>query len=310
MDLNDKEAQMDRMREEWEHNRAAYGTAWAPATPVRRVPKDWHKIPASARLYNFLAGGDDHYQCDRAVFQDLPVEDITLAKAAADINLEHNSLVAAVVAGHSCEQFLDLGCGYPQMTRRPHRPDVHDAVLGVRPGAKVIYVDINTQVIAHRRMATETLGVGFVQGDLRDMETLLASDQIASRLDLSRPVALLMHDVLPWIADPDATKAMQVLRDWAPGGSWLSITHASDMAPSMPSKLTPILREVADTYEDADITYRPRSRDDIAAFFGDWSHLSPGLVPTHRWHRDHPHRTDAPHLAGAYAGIALKNWDA
>ncbi|MFF2331422.1 MULTISPECIES: SAM-dependent methyltransferase [unclassified Streptomyces] len=292
-----------------ESNRRAYGTDWAPATPIPRLSDDWHLVPTSARLYNWLTDGADHYPADRQVFQGLSADDINQAKAAASINMDHNARIAGTLAQHGVDQVLDLGCGLPQMPRRTIWPDVHAAVLRVQPDATMIYVDIDPVVIAHRRIATAHTGVAFVQGDLRDMATLLASEEISGRLDLTRPVAALVHDVLPWIADPQATDAMRVLRDWAPAGSRLSITHATDMPPTMPSTLTPLVRDAADRNPGADITYRPRSRDTIATYFGNWALLDPGVVPTHKWHRSHSHRALPSHFAGAYAGVAVKGVD-
>lgn len=299
MDLTQNDAERER-------NRRLHGTPWTPATSLPPPPKEWHKVPNSARLYNWLTDGDDHFQSEAQVFAHLDAPGVRLAKDAARVNPAHTSLIARALALQGVTQFLDLGCGYPQVPRRPHVPAVHEAVLDVHPGATMIYVDIDTSAIAHRRVSTETIGVGFVQGDLRAMDTLLASAQISSRLDLTRPVGLLMHDVLPWIADTEAGEALRVLRAWAPPGSRLSLTHAADMAPSMPSKLTPILREVADRCPAADLTYTTRDKDAIAQFFGDWTLLSPGIVPTNKWHHDHPWHSYDPHRAGAYAGVGVK----
>lgn len=296
------------LKADWraEHNRniAQYGTAWAPATPVRRHREDWTTVPASARLYEALLGGSDHYAADRSVLSGLDGEDYNRLRLAARINLEHNALVARYVAQRGFDQFLDLGCGLPSpmphSRRPPVIPDVHTAVFGVQPNARMIYVDIDHVVIGHRRMNTEEAGADLVQGDLRDMGALLTSDQVCGRLDRTRPVAFLMHDVLPWVADPAATEAVRVLRDWAPPGSALSITHAADLGSTVPSKLTPLLGEAAD------LTYSPREVRRIEEFFGAWRLLDPGLVPTHQWHPKHSRRAEEPQLAGAYAGVGIK----
>ncbi|MFD9428480.1 MULTISPECIES: SAM-dependent methyltransferase [unclassified Streptomyces] len=289
-----------------EHNRniVQYGTAWAPATPVRRHREDWATVHAGARLYEALLGGSDHYAADRDVLSGMDGKDFIRLRLAARINLQHNALVARYLAQQGFDQFLDLGCGLPSPMQHSRNsrviPDVHTAVFGVQPDARVIYVDVDHVVIGRRRMATEETGAALVQGDLRDMGTLLASDQVCGRLDLTRPVAVLMHDVLPWVADPDATEAVRVLRDWAPSGSALSITHAADLGSTVPSKLTPLLGEVAD------LTYSPREAHRIEEFFGAWRLLDPGLVPTHQWHPKHSRRAEEPQLAGAYAGVGIK----
>lgn len=265
--------------------------------------------PASSRLYDRLLGGTDNYLSDREILAGLPDQDFARLSTAARINAEHNALIARHLAGHGYEQFLDLGCGLPSLGSYScgSTPllDVHDAVFDVQPDARMIYVDIDPTVVGLRRMATEGTSVATVQGDLRDMSALLTSDQVTGRLDLTRPVVLLLHDVLAWIAEPDLSEALRELRAWAPVGSVLSITHAADMGPTMPSKLTPLIGEVADA---SDLTFCTRDSETIARFFGAWQWLAPGLVPTHYWHRAHPRRAAAPHQAGAYAGVAVKEW--
>lgn len=278
---------------------------WVPATPMEPVPFDWHLVPASSRIYNHLLDGLDNYAADRSVLDPLDAQDFDRLRAAARINLEHNALIATHLARQGYDQVLDLGCGLPSLS--PSRgPGVHTLVLGVQPRARVIYVDSDPAVIGWRRGTTKDIGVGIVQGDIRDMTTLLASDQVGGRLDLTRPVAILFHDVGPWIDEPALSTALHVLRDWAPVGSALSITHAADMGDTKPSLLTPLIRDAATRHPGADLTYTPRSRDEIISLFGNWQWVAPGLVPTCHWHREHPHHHAGPRQAGAYAGLAIK----
>ncbi|MFC8538004.1 SAM-dependent methyltransferase [Streptomyces sp. NPDC057249] len=284
---------------EYQHNQRCYGTAWAPATRVPRPPEDWAHHAASARMYDRLLGGSDNYASDRAVLADLSEDDFERLRTAARINLEHNSAVVTRLADEGFTQFLDLGCGYPS----PWQParDVDETALTLIPVPRVVYVDIDPHAVAHRRMRCENEKVvRIVQGDLARMDTLLRSAQVSGALDLTRPVAVLAHDVLPWLSDADAAKSMRILREWAPPGSALSITHACDLGPTRPSMLTPPARD------KAALTYLTRDKEVIREYAGGWPMLEPGLVPTARWDRESPLPEEMWHASGAYAGVAIK----
>ncbi|THA40182.1 hypothetical protein E6W17_07835 [Streptomyces sp. A1547] len=72
-------------------------------------------------------------------------------------------------------------------------------------------------------------------------------------LDRARPVAVLLHEALPWISDAKAQHLLETLRNWLPAGSVLSVVRAA--ADSHPES-TPAL---AGLYREAGILYRPRS---------------------------------------------------
>ncbi|MFD5786842.1 SAM-dependent methyltransferase [Streptomyces sp. NPDC127037] len=226
----------------------------------------------------------------------LPEFDLSRLRMAATVQAHHNGRVTSHLARRGIDQFLDLGCGYDWTV--PFVETLQSYARRVLPACRVVSVDIDHVVIGTRYGAEFSDEETTVQGDLRHMKALLTSDQVSSVLDLSRPVAILLHDVLPCLDDAEAVGALSVLRDWAPAGSALSITHATDLAPVTPSKLTPLLRQAAD------LTYIPRSWAAVKDLFGGWPLLEPGLVPTARWS---PQMGDLRDWAsGAYAGVAIK----
>jgi SAM-dependent methyltransferase len=226
--------------------------------------------------------------------------------SAAHINRDHGALTVQLIAELGFEQVLDLGCGYPppwSKGRQRHTPPLIREVL---PEATILHVDIDAIVGAHARvlMVGRDDRCGYLQADIQHMAQVLAHPQVTRRFDLDRPIAVLLHEVLPWIADDQAvTSALAVLRQWLPPGSALSITHATadlDPVPGTKTKLTALWAE------EAVYAFQPRTREAISGLFGDWRLLHPGLVPTARWHPDHLYARDPDAHSGAYAGIALK----
>ncbi|MFD6335639.1 SAM-dependent methyltransferase [Streptomyces niveus] len=248
----------------------------------------------SARVYEYLLGGCDADEPDReaarAVFQSAD-----WIKTAALINRNHVLRTVKWSLDHRVHQFLDLGCGYPQIV------NVHDVAEKSGHRCRVVYVDNDPGVLAHAKTQLDQSDDTTVIGaDLLAMEQLLTCAAMKAAFDLDEPVAVLAADVLPWCTD-DTTlhPAMTVLREWMPAGSTLSITHLTDH--EHPSTV-PAARAV---YADHELRVRPRSCEEIAGLFGDFVQQGPGLVATGLWHPPEPDDHPPEHSA-AFAGIARK----
>uniref|UniRef100_A0AAU2V7W5 SAM-dependent methyltransferase n=1 Tax=Streptomyces sp. NBC_00003 TaxID=2903608 RepID=A0AAU2V7W5_9ACTN len=281
-----------------------YEPSWkgpgAPADPGNEI----FRRPNPARVHHLLSGGRDSLRVDRDFAQRLFDADNTIV-SAAHINRDHGTLTARLLVELGFEQVLDLGCGYAydwSKSLQRHDPPLLREVL---PDATIVHVDIDPIVcgLAQSIMAGVHGNPSVLQANICCMAEVLAHPQVLPRFDLDRPIAVLLHEVLPWIWDDLAVaSAIAVLRQWLPPGSALSITHAStdlSLTPDAITKLTSLWDEEA-------AAFRPRTRAAIAALFGDWPLMDPGLVPTARWHRDHPDARAPEAHSGAYAGIALK----
>lgn len=140
--------------------------------------------------------------------------------------------------------------------------------------------------------------------DITDTVDLFEQLTREAAVTRDRPVAVLAHDVFPWIPDDDAIcRCVASLREWLPPGSALSVTHATaDMTPTWIQRLTGV-------YAEAGLSFRPRGRGFTTDLFGDWEDLYGGpvrVIPTAR-HQPGHHESKAPdfHSAG-YAGVAIK----
>ena len=66
------------------------------------------------------------------------------------------------VAGAGIRQFLDIGCGLPTA------PSTHETAHVMQPGAAVVYVDNDEQVMSHaQNILARMPGVLAAAGDLR-----------------------------------------------------------------------------------------------------------------------------------------------
>ncbi|MBD0742970.1 SAM-dependent methyltransferase [Streptomyces sp. CBMA152] len=212
------------------------------------LPKDLSNRPSSARLTDYFLGGDDHYAVDRAL-----ADALTWAapywRLSVVINRAHAAVTADMLARAGYHQFLDLGSGYPPPWS-PHTEDrtawpLYQVVRRWHPEAVFVAVDNDPLVGPHARAAHAAAAWTFVAANAAETARLLGSPALDC-LNARQPIAVLIHDVLPWIADTcQVAEAMQTLRAVLPPGSVIALTHATaDLHP-----LT--VRRVAGVYQEA-----------------------------------------------------------
>lgn len=246
--------------------------------------------PSPARVYDHLLGGKDHYENDRALAERMLRLQPRLIQAAR----QNRRFVARAVrslarAGYA--QFLDIGCGLPTAD------DVHRIAVRERPGVRMVCVDNDPIVLAHARaLLAGERNVAVIGADLRDPGRLL--QRAGALLDLQRPVAVLLTCVLHFVPDADRPhEAVARLRRGLPDDSALVITHLTADADGAATTAAARLFGA-----ECPCPLVPRTREEIAAFFGDLPPVEPGLVFTAQWRPAHPPR--APEHALMYAGVA------
>ncbi|MCM2393623.1 SAM-dependent methyltransferase [Streptomyces albipurpureus] len=255
---------------------------------------DFSTIANSARVYQHLLGGSAAYAADRTA-ADAVYETAEWLRTAALINRDFGVLSVKWSLAHGVRQFLDLGCGYPGAV------NVHEVTDTDRTGCPVVYVDNDPEVYAHARCELdEGPATTVVHADFLAMDQLLACEAVRTAFVPGAPVAVLLHDVLPWCADgPALDQAMAMLRAWMPVGSTLSITHLTDHwhHATMP--------DVTAAFAGHGLHVHPRSSDEISDLFGDLVQQDPGLTATGRWHEHGRYVHHPPEHSAAFAGIAV-----
>ncbi|MFF4449972.1 SAM-dependent methyltransferase [Streptomyces sp. NPDC001502] len=264
-----------------------------------------------SRVHDVWARGKDFYEADVLAATAIG-EAFPLQQTAVDITREYGAWSVHCLAERGFTQFLDLGSGFPP-SRRQDVPAIlslstHEIAHRVQPEARVVYVDVDHDVIAHSRV----LYVGRTSGpepaavlaDITHMRSLIGRLTSGRLLDFASPVAVLLHDVLPWIEDGPVQELMADLRDLLPADSAVSVSHATARLRA------PGVRRVPTVYRAHGIAYRQRRLSTLRPLFGAWPDLRGGarvaLAPAARYHREHSRYQDPVHLSSAYAGIAVK----
>ncbi|MBS2963230.1 SAM-dependent methyltransferase [Actinocrinis puniceicyclus] len=278
--------------------------------------------PHAARMYDYYLGGRTNFPADReAVGRVMAAFPTALVTARANREFMHRS--TRYLARRGLRQFLDIGTGIPTS------PNLHEIAQEVSPDARIVYVDNDPIVLTHAQALLRSHPAGrtaYVEADLRKPGSILSAPALHETLDLSRPVALSLNSVLPFVADdldvsdefgashdavPDqrggdteggAYAIVERLKDAVAPGSALVISHGtSDFAPEASEKASMVYRSSVGTLQ-------PRTRADFTRFFAGWDLVEPGVTVAHRWRPDEHNGlssvTDAE--VSCYAAVAFK----
>lgn len=235
-------------------------------------------IPHSARVYDYLLGGKDNFQVDRDAAEKA-LEHLPSLRTTALAN--RGFLVRAarhLAAERGVTQFLDIGTGLPTS------PNLHEIVQAVDPRARVVYMDHDPLVLVHSRALLTNTPEGrtaYVQADLRDTDSLLAEPGVRETLDLTQPVTISLVGIMHFIIDDEAAHRIvsTLMEPLVPGSALMLSTVTTDVNPDKAAK-------GFQTLGGGVIDSRPRTREEVEAFFHGLQLVEPGVVQAHRWRPD------------------------
>jgi len=262
----------------------------------RPRPKIDATVPHSARIWNYWLGGKDNYPVDRQAGEQtiavLP-EIVDIARASRHFLVR---VVRYLAAEAGIRQFLDIGTGLPTVN------NTHEVAQSVAPESRVVYVDNDPLVLVHARALLTSSPEGatdYIDADARDVEDILKG--AAATLDFTRPVAITMLGILPFIGDDDEARGVvRRLLAAVPAGSYLAITHSTSEASG-----ERVIEAVRQWNAVAPTPYTLRGPAQIAAFFEGLELIEPGLVPCPRWRSD-PDDGDSARDMDEYCALGRK----
>ncbi|MFM9450632.1 SAM-dependent methyltransferase [Streptomyces europaeiscabiei] len=248
--------------------------------------------PVAARIWNYWLGGGDYYEVDRKAGDEIrrlhpSIEDY----ARADRQFLGRA-VRHLAAEVGIRQFLDIGAGLPTAE------NTHEVAQHIAPDARIVYVDNDPLVLVHARALLTSSPEGrtdHVDEDLRNVDSVL--EHAARTLDLTRPVALMLLDVLAFIHDDeDPYGIVRRLMDALPGGSHLVLSHTIT-GPEWPDV------DIAAAWwnEHGIPRLTQRTPEVIAGFFDGLDLLEPGVVSCTRWRPE----TSGDPASGEPAEVAM-----
>ena len=240
--------------------------------------------PSIARVYDYLLGGKDNYAADREV-GDVFKRDLPGSVAIAFANRAAlTRAVAEIARTTGIRQFVDLGSGLPTAD------NVHQVAQRHAPECRVVYVDIDPQVLVHGRALLERDDrTRVVRADVRDPESVLNHPDTLELIDFDRPVAVMFSAILHHVNDEeDPAGIVRYWRDRVASGSYFFVSHFR-------SGNNPETVEAERVLQQTFGRGRWRSDKEIEALLDGLEILDPGIVPAPWWH---PETSDGPWVDG------------
>jgi O-methyltransferase involved in polyketide biosynthesis len=251
-------------------------------------------VPHSARIWNYWLGGKDHYPVDRAAGDEFRAVFPGIVDGARAARYYLARVVRHLAGEEGIRQFLDIGTGLPNVD------NTHEIAQRLAPDARVVYVDNDPLVLAHARALLTSAtsgGTHYVDADLHEPETILA--RAAERLDLSRPVALLLMGVLGHIEDyEEARSIVRRLLTALPSGSYLAHYDSTSTSEEY-------VAAISRYNQGGSVPYILRSPQELARFFDGLELVEPGFVSCSRWRPDSL-ALGLPAEVHQYGGVARK----
>lgn len=228
--------------------------------------------PSAARIYDYYLGGSHNFEIDRVIARQA-IQVWPELPALMQGNRAFLRRAVQFMISQGITQFIDIGSGIPTAG------NVHEVAQSVNPAARVAYVDHDPIAVLHSRaMLVGDDQTVVVEADLREPATIVEAPAVASLIDMAKPVGVLMIAVLHFVPDADDPAAViaRLAQHLAPG-SHLALSHAtSEFDPIRASQLEQL-------YAQTPTPMRMRTAAEVAALFGPFKLVDPGVVEMSRW---------------------------
>ncbi|WP_405540024.1 SAM-dependent methyltransferase [Streptomyces sp. NBC_00075] len=251
-------------------------------------------VPHSARIWNYWLGGKDNYPVDRAAgdaYTDVFPGIVAIARGSRAF-LARNITFLVTEAG--IRQFLDVGTGLPSAD------NTHQVAQRIAPETRIVHVDNDPMVLAHARTLLHSTPEGaasYIEADVVDTDRILKA--AAQTLDLSRPTALILSNILGHVATYEQARSIVTeLMAALPSGSHLSVNDGS-------AGIDPVFEQAQNAYnESGAVPYNLRTVEEITSYFDGLELLDPGVVSVPLWRPDTT--SPAPQVVAEHGGLARK----
>jgi hypothetical protein len=254
--------------------------------------------PHPARVYDYLAGGKNHFAADREIAERALAGWPSMRTGVRENRKFLARTVRYLAAEAGIRQFLDVGTGLPTTE------NVHEVAQRAAPSSRVVYVDNDPMVLTHARALLDSSPEGqtaYIQADLRSPAEILDSPVVRDVLDFSQPIALMLVAIIHIL--PDSEKPAEIVRtlvDALPSGSYLVASHVTAEHDSAAT-------EAERKFRAASLGAQWRDSGEFAQLaFGGLELVPPGVVLVSEWRPDESGPLPTPAEVNCYGGVARK----
>lgn len=262
---------------------------------ARRVDVD---TPSAPRVYDYMLGGQHHYQVDE-VFASRILTIFPELRLLAHQNRQFLRDSVTFLSEQGVRQFIDIGSGIPTS------PNVHEVARKINPDATVVYVDNQVEaVVTTREILGSDEAAAVIEANLCDPSTVLDHPETVRLIDFTKPVALLVVSVLHFVLDKDNPhEHVQTYMGHLVNGSYLAISHfALDEAAVMWQDKA---KAIEQAYGDTSNPGMLRSREQVQRFFTGLEMAGLGMTYAANWKTGGSVGPDDPARC-FYAGVGRK----
>ncbi|WP_436535550.1 SAM-dependent methyltransferase [Actinoplanes sp. HUAS TT8] len=247
--------------------------------------------PSSARVWNYILGGKDNFEIDRALAAQILAKFPEIAVLAREQRKFLGRAIGHLVREAGVRQFLDIGTGLPTAD------NTHQIAQRLAPESRIVYVDNDPLVLSHARALLTSSPEGatdYIDANVQDPERILT--EAARTLDFSEPVGLTMLGILGNVADYDeAREILRRLLGALPSGSYLVLSDGTDSSSEA--------RSGHRAAKEQGHPYNARSVAQVAGYFEGLDLLEPGVVPIPQWR---PESDEVPTATDGSCGVGRK----
>ena len=235
--------------------------------------------PSPGGMHDALLGGTAHRRTDRrralAVLLAWPD-----APAAARAVNEFLVRSVSFAARNGVDQFLVVGGGSRSVD------PVHAVARAAAPDSQTVYVEPDESVLVHGLPEIPGDQAAVVVADAARPVELLAHPGVRGRLDVTRPLAVVMVPGLPQVADGEDPRGVLLgYREATSRGSLLIFSQLCDEGSA---------RGLRELFERTGQPGCPRTHAQTVEMLRTWEPMEPGLVPAEEWNA--PDEQGRPHL--------------
>ncbi|GGM36828.1 hypothetical protein GCM10012275_04970 [Longimycelium tulufanense] len=250
--------------------------------------------PNPARMYDYYLGGVHNFAVDREAADKV----LAILPETRTFALQNRAflrrVVRCLVTELGIRQFLDLGSGIPTVG------SVHEIAQAGHAECRVVYVDHEPVAVAHSRKLLEgNDNAAVIHADVRDSDLVLSHPDTLRLLDFTRPVAVLMLQVLPFVPDSDDPAGIvAAYRSACVPDSCLALAHSLT-----PEYWPGSVGEAIELYRGSTHPLHLRTPEQVEALFDGYELVEPGVVFTAAWRPDRPVSQEEAIGSRAVAGL-------
>ena len=247
--------------------------SWQSAAEGWAPPKVNVRTPSVGRMYDYYLGGKDNFAADRHTAEQVAAV-VPQVWTFARENRAFLGRVVRYLIRQGIRQFIDVGTGLPTQGH------VHEVTAELCPDARVVYVDNDPIVLAHARaLIAPRADVAVIDADMRRPRSILDHPEARKLIDFTQPAAVLLVAMLHFAdGHDDPTAVAGAFTERLANGSYLALSHATSDGPPAHK-----VQEVEEIYAHTTAPITFRTREQIAALFGDLELVPPGLVYVPQW---------------------------